>query len=485
MLFPIDVIVAVIYHTLIDENREQITSLSNGEILLWTVAILVLCLTTIEIATQLISKSITCNGRITTNTRDFVKQTDLFFRAVLVMVYIVIIESASWPGTIPKMVGVEGSELAKAFIDFSPYIILFFISRFSFLRLENIISPGKWKAKEYVFFKVRTTLFIIIPWFCMWVIYDFVSVALYLIESAGIASKAEVCNYFLSIPFFGLIVSIFMLIPVLVFFPLILVKIWQCKKLEDSPLREKIKSLERKAGVGFSQIYVWKLGGLGFINGAVIGFIKPFRFLLLSEGLLASLTESEICGVVGHELGHVKHRHLIWYLIFTSGFISIATFVLENTIFDIHLLAISVCIILAGYIRIVFGFVSRRFERQADLFGMEIMDRAEPLANSLEKIGFLNGGIRDVKSWHHKSIAERVDFLYRAEGNPYIRVTHHQHCRRVKLIGICIIVAGILLVYQSTISQPEVITKKLSSNNNLIIKHKQLLDKYFPEDKTP
>jgi tetratricopeptide (TPR) repeat protein len=63
------------------------------------------------------------------------------------------------------------------------------------------------------------------------------------------------------------------------------------------------------------------------------------------------------------------------------------------------------------YFRFLFGFFMRNFERQADLFALKIMGSPEPLIRSLEKIGYSSGQSRNLPSWHHFSIAQRVAFL--------------------------------------------------------------------------
>ena len=94
------------------------------------------------------------------------------------------------------------------------------------------------------------------------------------------------------------------------------------------------------------------------------------------------------------------------------------------------------------YLRYIMGFFMRHFERQADLYALTVTGRAAPLAEALEKVASLSGGTRDVPSWHHFSVAQRVEALYQAQADP----------RRVKgqadLIkkGLAVYLAGLLLV---------------------------------------
>jgi tetratricopeptide (TPR) repeat protein len=57
------------------------------------------------------------------------------------------------------------------------------------------------------------------------------------------------------------------------------------------------------------------------------------------------------------------------------------------------------------------GFFMRHFERQADLYSAVIMRTPILTISSLEKIALLTGKIRELPSWHHFSIKERVNYL--------------------------------------------------------------------------
>ena len=72
----------------------------------------------------------------------------------------------------------------------------------------------------------------------------------------------------------------------------------------------------------------------------------------------------------------------------------------------------------------------RNFERQADQYAVSAMGTAGPIINALEKIGFHAGQIRNIPSWHHFSIKERVDYLKRVEKNDNI-AKHHN--KRIKM----------------------------------------------------
>jgi STE24 endopeptidase len=116
--------------------------------------------------------------------------------------------------------------------------------------------------------------------------------------------------------------------------------------------------------------------------------------------------------------------------------------------------------LLLSYIFVVFGFLSRRCERQADVFGCRAVSCHRPdcpghefeachggdgrglcptgiriFIRALEKVAQVNGISRDrpgfLQSWQHSTIARRVEFLQRVLADP--RVERHFQ-RRVTVV---------------------------------------------------
>ena len=69
----------------------------------------------------------------------------------------------------------------------------------------------------------------------------------------------------------------------------------------------------------------------------------------------------------------------------------------------------------------VFGYLSRYCETQADIFGSRTIS-SEVFISALEKVAILNGIPREkpgwLSSWRHPTIASRVDFLRRMGEEP-------------------------------------------------------------------
>src|SRR6185436_21061634 len=71
----------------------------------------------------------------------------------------------------------------------------------------------------------------------------------------------------------------------------------------------------RRIGLRYREILLWHTHGMA-INAAVMGFVGPLRYILVSDALLETMDEEEIEAVFGHEAGHVRHYHLQFFMLF-------------------------------------------------------------------------------------------------------------------------------------------------------------------------
>ena len=93
-------------------------------------------------------------------------------------------------------------------------------------------------------------------------------------------------------------------------FPVLLRYVWQTRPLEPGPLRNRLEAAAARHGFRMREILVWQTNSM-VVNAAVAGFLPRLRYVFLTDGLLEWLTDEEIEAVFGHELGHVRHHHLL------------------------------------------------------------------------------------------------------------------------------------------------------------------------------
>ncbi len=174
------------------------------------------------------------------------------------------------------------------------------------------------------------------------------------------------------------------LVTVFVIAPAVLVRVLGTQPLADSPLRTSLQSIGARLGVRCRKILVWDTNyAVG--NAMMMGIIPRFRYILLSDLLIESLSTRQIQAVFAHEAGHAKHRHLAWYLVFFAIF-SLTLSGPASALMDVLVkipalrqwpLDLLVSVFFIGGFVLLFGMLARLFEKQADLFAGRAMEMLE------------------------------------------------------------------------------------------------------------
>ena len=245
------------------------------------------------------------------------------------------------------------------------------------------------------------------------------------------------------------------------------------RPLPEGPLRERLEATVRRLKFRFSGILLWNTRHTS-ANAFVTGILPWPRYIVLTDQLLRDLAAEEVEAVIGHEIGHVKHYHMFFYMIFLfASFTSLellwqlcqiclrSTFVLdlvpalrpwmEKESFEL-ISAFPLLLAMALYLFVVFGYLSRYCETQADIFGSRTISN-EVFISALEKVAILNCIPRDkpgwLSSWRHPTIANRVDFLRRMGEDPGLE---RRFQRRIGLfkwslaLALCVILVTLLNV---------------------------------------
>jgi len=311
--------------------------------------------------------------------------------------------------------------------------------------------------KSYLLSHLRLNISLIVPWLFFSIVLDAIGFLPYsLVEPVK-------NNTYLS----------YFLFSVLLFaagccFPWLLVKIWNCKPLPHGSLRKSLEDFCKQAGFNYSDILLWNLFDGKIITAGVLGFVKKFRYLLISPSLLEILSGDELESVVAHEIGHVKNRHIVFYMFFILGYVIFAYAffnivylgMLSQDIFlnfflkhdgsiktSFYIVPIIVLItFLLIYFRFLFGVFSRNFERQSDLHAIKIQGNGEAITSSLEKIASVGSHSRTASNWHHFSIQERINFLKECGLNHDLIQKHDRKVARIIALYFIalIVISGIL-----------------------------------------
>lgn len=298
---------------------------------------------------------------------------------------------------------------------------------------------------------------ILLPWLLISLFFDF----LVLIPYPGFQN-------FLDSPWGeGLLFLSFFTVLVLAL-PWLVTRIWKCRPLPPGPERSLIENFCRKEGLKYAEIMVWPLFEGRMVTAGIMGIIRRFRYLLITPALLNNLNGLEIEAVVAHEIGHIKRFHLQLYIFLLLGFGLIAQLasklfmygLLKSDLFyqiserlgkqtDSALIFVStlaLLLFLIVYFRFIFAFFMRNFERQADIYAFSALKGSAPIISALERVAWLSGNARDMPSWHHFSISQRVNFLAACESNKNLPRRHHRKVYLALLLYLLVLVgAGLTL----------------------------------------
>jgi Zn-dependent protease with chaperone function len=312
---------------------------------------------------------------------------------------------------------------------------------------------------NYVYSNISFSVPILIPWFLLFGITDVIQLLPFETPKQILNNPLGQIAYFL----------IFLIVAAL-FAPLVVQWLWRCKSMRAGADRSRIETLCQRAGVRYADILYWPIFGGRMITAAVMGLVGRFRYILVTDALLKLLHPEEVDQVIAHEIGHVKRKHLFLYLLFFTGFIlisyaayPISTYLLFfkgpilqaikyfnlnpfNLLYTFEAVFVIVAIVI--YFRFIFGYFMRNFERQADVYVFELFPTAQPLISTFDKIVLSSGQPADKPNWHHFSIKQRIDYLWRCERFPEWIDHHNKKVIRSIIIFLAILMVVAVAVFQ-------------------------------------
>lgn len=390
-----------------------------------------------------------------------------------------VLVGCGWGWSVRQLLTVDGLYLPGAeLLILAPYLVSLIGSWALFYDAEQALhatSPDLarrgefWTRRGYVVFLLRHHILMV-----------FIPVALMIVQMGALRAYPDLLESVWAklAAFAGLFVFI-LLIPSLV--PLVL----GLRPMPPGRLRDRLERSANRLGVRYRNLHIWDTRG-NLATAMVAGLIPRLRQIVFTDLLLATLTEEEIEAVFGHEVGHVKHGHLVYYAVFlllsflTLG--AVYNFVEHSpwgTWFHGDLQLILAVVATGCYLFLVFGFVSRRCERQADVFGCKAVSCPDPacgghgpetalvrggkglcrtgvgiFARALERVEEINGLARGavtatrgglfgrlagvlrlvgvwLGTWQHSTIARRAAFLRTLADDP---AAERQFQRRVTLL---------------------------------------------------
>jgi len=268
--------------------------------------------------------------------------------------------------------------------------------------------------------------------------------------------------------------------------PVILRRVWVTQPLPAGPLRDRLLHLCRKLRMRCREILIWHSGGM-IVNAAVMGVIAPFRYVLITDAMLEQMEDRRIEAVFGHEAGHVKRHHIAFFLLFAFITGCILT-VLGHHSRGLDRVTYGVAVAIVGLVLVLkwgvlFGWLSRQFERQADIYGVRTLTAsglpchapcavhspeaqagnpgaapeagdalcrtaAHVFGETLNEVAALNCIPPEARSWRHGSISSRSRTVLAFAQDPVAAARFERRVSRVKLaILAAAVLSGVLAAW--------------------------------------
>ncbi len=314
----------------------------------------------------------------------------------------------------------------------APFLVPLFGSLLGLYWIDIALRGAVWNLRGYLTYNARKLLLPMVLWFGFIAILD-------------VADRAKLPMDFGSrYPVIYWLCGAGVIAVTALFLPFLIRVVWGLRPLPPGPVRSELERLTKRVGLNYRDILILPTYG-GVVNAGVTGLSGRFRYMILTDALLRSLTQQELEAVFQHELAHVKYRHIPFYLLLSVGFVALAvaywSVVPEKPGLIGWMQLVGFLVGAAVYWGVLFGMISRRFEGQADLYAAKETS-PETIAASLEKIASFGSGKR-LWTWRHASVADRVEFVMRAAGNPAEESRFDASVRRTYRIGYVLVAAAV------------------------------------------
>ncbi|MEZ7933672.1 MAG: M48 family metallopeptidase [Sulfurospirillum sp.] len=199
--------------------------------------------------------------------------------------------------------------------------------------------------------------------------------------------------------FFGFLFAFVVILFINMIYPIVIVPLFnKLTPLEDESLRISIETLLKKAGLKSSGVFSLDASKRDNRLNAYFGGLGRSKRVVLFDTLIAKLEKHELLAVLGHELGHFKHKDILKNIA-SSALMLFIMFVLfgnlPEELFDslymnksagsIMVLFLLLSPLVSFVLMPLFGLLSRYNEYKADEYGSECESK-EALSSALVKL---------------------------------------------------------------------------------------------------
>ncbi|MFW7339972.1 protease HtpX [Pollutimonas sp. H1-120] len=172
---------------------------------------------------------------------------------------------------------------------------------------------------------------------------------------------------------------------------------------KEAWLLDTVHQLADRAGIGRPEVAIYD----GAPNAFATGAFKNDALVAVSTGLLDSMTEEEVAGVLGHEVAHVANGDMITLTLiqgvvntFVIFFARIVGYFVDRVVLKNdrgigagYYITVVVCEIVFGILAsVIVAWFSRQREYRADAGSASLLGSREPMLRALARLGGLEAG---------------------------------------------------------------------------------------------
>jgi len=203
--------------------------------------------------------------------------------------------------------------------------------------------------------------------------------------------------------------------------------------LEDPALSEGLKDLAARAGIRVTKVFKMDASRRTRHTNAYFTGIGRTKRIVLYDTLLRGLSRAEVLAIVAHEAGHWKKKHILKQIVL-SGAVTLAVLYISfrlfrssllTGIFDIDAPGFFSNAVIMGFLlsmvmgpaRVLFNYISRKREREADLFASRLTGDRGAMISSLVKLSVDNLSnlhphpLYAFFNYSHPPVLERIRYI--------------------------------------------------------------------------
>lgn len=309
----------------------------------------------------------------------------------------------------PAAVQVEASVTASVLLGLTPYFAMAGLAAALGALREGILEPGE---------PVRSKLEFALQGFVGFTLAPLLGILLLLEVFAQYEPLGQLAYVY---PFVIWGSFLVLVLAVMVLSPYLLRVLFAAAPLEPGPLRDRLEALCRRAQFVAGELLVIPSARLRLANAFIVGLLPRMRYVFFTDYLLDGMKPEQVECVLAHEMAHAKRQHLQALFFFGVGSLILANFVVETVSFTFSTespwLFALLPVLLSAWIG-SFSFISRRFESEADLWGVEMQGDPTVFVETLRRIAELNRVPLGQGSLRHFSIADRIQMILSARMVP-------------------------------------------------------------------